>query len=241
MDMKKIITCAVLLSGVVFFNGRLNAQVESDIVGYTTITMEAGKWYQVGCPFATLDDGIAPSLTTMFSAGFAEGDVAYIFSQDDGTYTTTRTWGTPATGNATWLNARGKASDVELTFGQAVFIKKATASDVTFAGKVEASEVVSFGSASGATWSQIIFPYPVATDLNEMKWEGLTQGDTLHLYDPVQGTYVISRTWTVGKTADDSELKWRNSRGKDVETIIPSGSAMFIQKNAAGVATLSVK
>ena len=34
MDMKKIITCAALLAGIVFFNGRLNAQVESDIVGY---------------------------------------------------------------------------------------------------------------------------------------------------------------------------------------------------------------
>ena len=220
-------------------NGRLNAQVESDIVGYTTITMEAGKWYQVGCPFNALEDNTKVSLAKTFSTGFSTGDTVYIFSEVAGTYADVRTWGTSSAGETTWLNSRNKASDIELDAGTALFILKKTTADVVLAGKVSANEVVKFGSETTGSWAQIVFPYPTATDVNAMTWTGLQEGDELHIYDPVAGTYATTRYWSKGKT--DDELKWRNSRKADVETIIPVGTAMFIRKINAGVATLTVE
>ena len=220
-------------------NGRLNAQVESDIVGYTTITMEAGKWYQVGAPFVALEDNAKVSLKKTFNTGFSAGDTVYIFSEAAGTYADVRTWGTASTGETTWLNSRGKPSDISLDAGAALFILKKTTEDVVLAGKVSANEVVQFGSATSGSWAQIVLPYPEPTDLNAMTWTGLQEGDELHVYDPDAGTYAITRYWSTGKT--DTELKWRNSRKADVETIIPVGTAMFIRKVNAGVASLTIE
>jgi hypothetical protein len=240
MNFKTILACATL--GLVLFSGRLNAAVESDIVGYQTIAMEAGKWYQFGCPFDSLDSDAVPTLATVFTTGFDAGDEAYIYSESAGSYTVTRTWGTPkAGGDATWLTARGKADDIELTPGHAIFIKKAVTNDVIVSGKVNATAVVDFGNTETTTWSQIVFPYPVDTDINDMKWEGLSNGDEVYVYDPVQGGYSSTRVWSAGNTADDVEMKWRTSRGKVTALKIPSGAAMFVYKKTAGKATLSLQ
>lgn len=68
MDMKKIITCAALLAGIVFFNGRLNAQVESDIVGYTTLTLTK-QWNLLAIQFGDLATGSdSVDVNTIFSS-----------------------------------------------------------------------------------------------------------------------------------------------------------------------------
>jgi hypothetical protein len=231
--MKKLgtIACAAL---AFLCTAKLSAAVESDIVGYTTITMEAGKWYQVGCPFDGLDGDETLSLVSVFNVGFTEGDKAYIYADDNGTYEQPFTWGVPKNGgDATWLNARKVASDFSLNPGQAVFIHKAQTNDVTFAGKVDAKNVVTFGSEERLTWSQIIFPYPVATDINDMKWAGLSNNDKLYVYNTSNGTYDQPYTWKDGK--------WYNARGKVASAVLPVNAAMFIQKTTSGVATLSVE
>ena len=196
--------------------------------------MEAGKWYQVGCPFNNLDESAIPSLVTIFNAGFGEGDKAYIYTEAKGSYEQPFTWGVPKKGgDATWLNARGAASDFTLKSGQAVFIYKAQTNTVTFAGKVDAENVVSFGSEAGSTWSQIIFPYPVDTDINDMKWAGLNNGDQLYVYNQTKGSYDQPYKWKDGQ--------WYNARNKVVPAVIPVNAAMFIQKTSGGVATLSVE
>ena len=50
MNERRFLAGMALVAGVVLLNAPLNAAVESDVVGYTTMTMEAGKWYQVGNP-----------------------------------------------------------------------------------------------------------------------------------------------------------------------------------------------
>ena len=125
MDMKKIITCAALLAGIAFFNGRLNAQVESDIVGYTTIAMEAGKWYQVGSPFVALDDTASTQkINEVFTIGFSEGDSINILNTAAMEYVAYY-WKTSANG---WCTKRGTTPvDVKIPAGQALFVNKASA------------------------------------------------------------------------------------------------------------------
>ena len=89
MDMKKIITCAALLAGIVFFNGRLNAQVESDIVGYTTITTVPG-FNMLGCVFNGLDGNPLP-LNQIVTGDFQDNDAIQVYDAVKG-YTSYSYW-----------------------------------------------------------------------------------------------------------------------------------------------------
>ena len=127
MDMKKIITCAALLAGIVFFNGRLNAQVESAIVGYQTIEMKAGKWYMVGCPFVALSDETMTINDMM--RGFADGDELYVYDNAKSQYTYIRAWK-----NGAWRvgTADGTIATDSIEPGQGFFISTKSAGNGTF-------------------------------------------------------------------------------------------------------------
>ncbi len=74
--------------GHVNLDGRLLAAVESATVGYTTMAMEAGKWYMVGTPFSALSDTTERRVNDVFALeGFADGDVLYTLSEG-GTFST---------------------------------------------------------------------------------------------------------------------------------------------------------
>ena len=207
---------------------RLDASVESDIVGYTTIQMDAGKWYQVGNPFVELDDGVAPTVNTVFSSGFSDGDRLYIYDSATSAYTTILTWRT-SNNVSGWYTRRGGLSNEELPYGHAVFISKIQSSAVTLKGKVSAEEAVVFGSDTQDTWSQICCVYPSSMSLNEMKWTGMTDGDKAYVYNPETAVYDTILTW---RTIDGS-AGWRTRRGGLDNTVVSPGQAIFVYKQTA--------
>ena len=215
-------------------NGRLNAQVESDIVGYTTITMEAGKWYQVGSPFVALEDGAALKLNEVFTTGFGAGDVLNMFNVERGTYVAYY-WNARKGGWALSTAPVASLVDVEIPVGQAVFINKATAGDVLLSGRVSVEEAVEFGSDSGESWDQICCVYPQNVKLNEIVWTGLKGGDVLNIFSTTEDKY-NAYYWNARKggwalsTAPVASL---------VDVEIPAGQAFFINKVSVGKATCS--
>ena len=234
MDMKKIITCAALLAGIVFFNGRLNAQVESDIVGYTTVEMAAGKWYMVASPFVALDETTIPTLNDVFTTGFSNGDTASVWSTEMNQYTM-YTW------NATkgkWLTGSrptAPEANVALTPGQAIFINKKTAGTVVVSGKVSTSEVVEFGSELGSAWSQIACVYPVTTKLNALNWEGLANGDTVSVWNSESDQYSMY-TWN---TTKGKWLTGSRPTSPEADVDLTPGQAVFINRKSAGIGSCS--
>ena len=149
-------------------------------------------------------------------------------------------WGTPKGGTeATWCTKRGAASDVDLALGASVFLQKKATSDVSLAGRVNEQASITFGRETGNSWAQVGLPVPQKMDVNDMKWEGLQEGDVLYVYDSAEQTYSVSRVWSKGKTEADSALKWRTKRGVASELIIDVGQSLFVNKISAGYATLS--
>jgi hypothetical protein len=124
--MKKfgIFACAALAT---LCTARLSAAVESDIVGYNTIEMKAGKWYMVGSAFSSLDGIEDRNVNDVFNVGFAEGDRLMTYNSVSGLYTTAYWRATANGGQGGWCTRPFMAATlktVALTPGQAMFINK---------------------------------------------------------------------------------------------------------------------
>ena len=231
MNAKRILMCAAALSCALLFQATASAAVESPIVGYTTIEMEAGKWYQIGRPFVELEEGSSPKLNTVLTSGFADGDVCNVFDPASVSYVPYY-WKSAANG---WCSKRGTTPvDVDLPASQAVFINKAVTATVSLAGRVSTTEISSFGTEAGGAWDQIICVYPSAVKLNEMKWSGLADGDICNVLNSETTTYE-PYYW---KSAANGWCSKRGTTPVDVE--IYAGQALFINKKSAGVGTCSV-
>ena len=198
MTTKHFLTGATLLSGLLLLNAPLFAAVESDIVGYTQIEMQAGKWYQIGNPFVGLDGSLEQALNQVFTSGFALGDTLLVFNPETGIYEQQLYWVPGNEGSGTWCSLPipgAPASDKTLVAGQAVYINKAGGSGtVTLAGSVKPVEV-EFGSEAGNAWAQVVAVWPEEKALNEMKWSGLALGDTLLVFNPETKLYEQQLYW----------------------------------------------
>ena len=184
MDMKKIITCAALLAGIVFFNGRLNAQVESDIVGYTTITTVPG-FNMLGCVFNGLDGNPLP-LNQIVSGDFQDNDAIQVYDAVKGytSYTYWKDYGgwldgdfNPATtaikpGTAFWLNTPGRSVVV------------------TLQGAVN-TDTYAYVAKRGL--QMVSSALPIDVDLNNTAWEGLVDGDEIQVRE--NGAYTSYTYW----------------------------------------------
>ena len=215
-------------------NGRLNAQVESDIVGYTTITMEADGWYQLGSPFAQLDGAETFTLNEAFP-GFADGDLLYMATAEGGYRV--RHW--KASGdNEGWSTSRNRYSEdaAEYPQGMAVYIYKKTAGSVILSGAVQAA-TNSFGSDAGNAWSLVALPWPEAKKLSDYIWTGCADGDVLYLASPDGG--VKARYWKVN--ASEGTAGWSTSRNayRADSTILEPGVAVYINKASSGVGSVT--
>ena len=234
MKARHFLLGATLLSAGLLLNAPLFAAVESDVVGYTTIQMDAGKWYMIGSPFVELDAAAAVTVNDVFSTGFSTGDELNIYNPRTGMYTTL-TW-FDYDGTAAWRNPMtGEYSTQALSKGQAVFINKKSEGDVTVKGKVSSEEIVTFGLPDSSSWSQVVCVYPVTMDVNDIQWDGLAEGDELHVYDSTSGMY-NSSTWFKfnGMNA------WRNPMtGESVSLKVAPGMALFVHKVQAGTGTCS--
>lgn len=184
MDMKKIIACAALVMGVVIFNGRLNAAVESDIVGYTTITTVPG-FNMLGCVFNGLDGNALP-LNQIVSGDFQDNDAIQVYDATTGytSYTYWKDYGgwldgdfNPATtliqpGTAFWLNTPGRSITV------------------TLKGAVRSG---SYTYVAKKGLQMVSSALPVDMDLNNITWTGLTDGDEIQVRE--NGAYISYSYW----------------------------------------------
>ena len=235
MDAKRILTCAALLAGVLFLNGGLVAAVQSDIVGYTTMTMEAGKWYMIGTPFSALSDAAERKVNDAFALeGFADGDVLYTLPEG-GTFSI-HYWYDRGE-NRGWSISKLKWLPDErvLSLGEAVYIKKGTDGTLSFAGKVEAVKVP-FGAEEGNAWGMVAPQWPEEKLLSDLKWENVTGNDKLYRMN-ADGSFSIrhwySRNGQEGWST--SKVSWRPD-----SVPLAVGEAVYINKQSPAVGSISL-
>ena len=239
MKAKSIFQCAALLTGLLFLNVPLFAAVESDIVGYTTISMEAGKWYQVGYPFSPLDGAESIKLNDCFTEGFALEDTLMILDVVNSSYEAMLYW---VPEKNAWCNlpiaAIATPSDKVLKPGQAVYIYKKTAGDVIFSGQVKAVET-NFGAESGNQWAQICVVWPEQKALNSLQWTNLALGDTLQVLNVDSASYEPMLYWVPEKQA------WCDLPIAAIATpsdkVLTPGQAVYIYKATQGVGAVKVQ
>ena len=194
-------------------------------MGYTTIEMEAGKWYQIGTPFVELEEGEeVPTINSVFNSGFSDGDQAYIYNTARSGYAATLTWSDEKGG---WVNMLNRLATNEVPVGTAVFFKKQSTGTVTMKGKVSSTEITTI---PGGAWSQIVCVYPTAKRINEMNWTGLEVGDEAYIYDVERQAYRSVLTW--------QGSSWNNILNRPDTTELKIGQAIFIHKNSQGDGTL---
>ena len=228
MKVKHFLSGATLLSAALLLNAPLSAAVESDTVGYTTIEMQAGKWYQIGNPFVGLEKESLATLGKDFSSGFSAGDRIYVYDSSTSTYAKPVYWN-PTTNS--WGTLLGESVDINLKEGQAIFVYKATSGTVTLKGRVAIDTPVSVGAENGSAWAQIVCLYPGETALNELKWEGFNSGDRMYLYDSETSQYQTPVYWNAATQT------WGDLFGTPANDVtLNPGQAMFIYKNT-GVGT----
>ena len=200
------------------------------------MTMEAGKWYQVGTPFRPLDGSVRTKLSEVITAGLSAGDTLMILDPSTRTYKPQLHW---VPEKNAWCDLPiaviATPSSETLEPGQAVFIHKSQEESVTFSGKVEVTEV-SFGSPDGNMWAQVAAVWPIAQALNDVQWTGLEAGDTLMILDPDSKTYKPQLHWVPEKNAW-CDLPIAVIATPSSETLEP-GQAVFINKASKGIGKL---
>ncbi len=202
------------------------------------MTMEAGKWYQIGNPFATLETKEKYMLSEILSSGFSDGDLLFIMDPVTCIYPTIRKWQTVGTdtGWGNLLIPLIKGQDVEVKPGQGFLIHKKQKSTVTVSGMVN-GEATSELQGNRA-WNLVTVQYPTSTTINTIQWTGMDAGDLLFIMDPETGIYPTIRKWqTVGEETGWGNLLVPLIKGQDV-TLTP-GQAMLILKQGSTAGTVS--
>ena len=200
--------------------------------------MQAGKWYQVGTPFVPLTDGAEQTINNTFTTGFSTGDQLYVYDSKTGNYKSPYMWGTIEGQTGWWDLSTGLLASETLSLGQAVFISKSAMSvpgELILPGRVSTTTATRFGNASTASWEQVICVYPGEQELNDLKWEGLQEGDEAYLYDSTTGNYKSPYMWG---TIEDQTGWWDLSTGLLASETLSPGQAVFINKKSAGEATV---
>ena len=243
MNAKWFLAYATLLCGVVFLNPRLDASVESDIVGYTTIQMDAGKWYQVGNPFVDLQGKTEIPISEVFASGFKNGDTLFIHDPQTTKYSNPLYWHEDV--NA-WCETPyyipGTAAAQTLNVGQAVYINKSVASQVTLCGKVEVVDSP-FGTESGNSWNQIVIVWPEEKGINDFAWTGLKNGDTLMLLNSQAMTYDTPLYWN--ESLNEGKGAWSDLPyyipASPSTKVISAGQGIFINKVSPSAGAVSAR
>ena len=194
--------------------------------------MQAGKWYQIGNPFVALEEGASETVNEVFSTGFATGDQLYVYNTADSAYGSPLDWYADATSPAGWYDFNaGALSDIKIPTGHAVFIHKAVAGTVVLKGRVSVAETTLFGGDNANTWSQIVCVYPTEMTLNDMTWEGMSDGDEAYIYDSETSSYSSPVTWYKDGA---TEGWWDLNAGQLDVTKLDPGQAIFVYKKSAG-------
>lgn len=222
MDVKRVFACAALLAGLLFFNGRLSAAVESDIVGYTTIETVPG-FNMRGVAFQGLQ-GETVSLNELLSGDFKTGDEVQLFTTDgtNSGYTIYK-----YQEGSGWRQGRASADDYPVKAGDSFWLKTPDRSvSVTFKGAVKAGD---FRYESQAGIQMVTADIPVEFPLNptngEAEWQNFQTGDQIQVLTK-DGGYTIY-------TYSSANGKWLLGR-VPTEATIPAGTSVWLKTASAG-------
>ena len=216
MNAKRFISYAALVAGVFILNGRLNAAVESDVVGYSKVTMKPG-YNMVGITYNGLDGKDVP-FTKAFSGDFADEDMVMVYSPTG--------YKSYVYAQGTWYDATDfhpLTDDDCLAVGTTLWMVIPNREvEVTFTGSVKADDTI-VAANSGAT--MLVNPYPSAVALKDVSFgRSLTDDDQIQV--PKDGSsydvYIYNGgTWYDATTFADAGMKE-----------IPAGKAFWLFLNA---------
>ena len=226
MNAKRILACAALLLGLLSFNAPLSAAVESDVVGYTTITTTPGFNMQ-GVVFQGLQEETIV-LDELLSGDFKTGDEVQR-STSDGGYVIYQ-----FRDGEGWFCGRAPASTAPLSAGDSFWLKTPDrAVSVTFKGAVKAGDF-RYESTAGMQMVSVDFPFEFALndDTGRVSWTNLRSGDQIQVLTQDGGYMVYTYSQEGGE-------KWLEGR-IPTEKRIPVGAALWLKTATAG-AVLQVK
>ena len=249
MKAKSIFQCAALLTGLLLFNDPLFATVESDIVGYTTITLKPG--YNMVNPCfndLTSDEGILlddflPGTTTGLCASSDLTAATQILRWTGSTYETYYIYKAPRGGselNYHWVDLDGNMNTCQLKAGDAVWIvqpKTASELEVTLAGTVPNDISQTHTIVPGM--NMIGSGFTAAWDLNNcgIDWETVGQASSdLTVADSVQlwkdGTYTTYYLYKAPRGTSPLNYKWVKLDSTLADPI-PVGAGVWFKSNTA--------
>ena len=214
MDVKRVFACAALLTGLLFFNGRLSAAVESDVVGYQAYKFDEGT-YLLSIPFETLDGKEAgfpiQNIAGTFNSGTFSGDKLLVWDRNTGGYITYRY------SEEGWKRDNVLTEDVILPSQSAFLVSRKGNTSFTVAGKVVSEDVTTIPVEQGVNFTAN--PYPTKISIKDIKGTltaGTFKADRLLRWSPEQNDYITYRCTKDGwkKSEDTTETSDELSAGE---------------------------
>ena len=167
----------------------------ANVVGYTEVSVAAGKFYMVGAQFTAVGEATTIPMSELIKGDFVasaykqritQAPQIQILNADGKTYATYY-YLTDAYDEANdddvlgWANASGDlATSVVLNPGDSVWFKAITATNLKLSGQVipEAvagtTKAITIATTSANQFSMIANPFPATLDIADITWSGLT-------------------------------------------------------------------
>lgn len=249
MKAKSILQCAALLTGLLFLNVPLFATVESDIVGYTTITLKPG-YNMVNPCFNDLSsnegillDDFLPGTTTGLCASNSLLSATRILRWSGSTYDTYYLYKASRGSSALdyhWVDLNGALDAYRVKPGDAVWIvqpQTAEAIDVMLAGTVPNDISQTHTIVPGM--NMIGSGFTAAWDLNNcgIDWKtvgvasnSLAVADSVQLWD--NGTYTTYYLYKASRGSSALDYKWVKLDSTLADPI-PVGAGVWFKSNSS--------
>lgn len=198
----------------------LSAAVESDVVGYTTITTQPGFNMQ-GVVFQGLNGRETIALDELMSGDFQVEDQVQVYDVATSGYTI-YTYRGPEYG---WMAGQRPSSAVPVKAGDSFWLKTQGSVKASFAGSVRKGNF-RYESVVGTQMVSVNFPVEFA--LNDesgmVKWANVQDGDEIQVYDG-NGYTIYRYSQFVGKWVEGQNL---------ADVRIPVGASIWMKCKSAG-------
>ena len=223
MDVKRILACAALLAGLLFFNGRLSAAVESDVVGYTTTALPLG-YSLVGLPFDSLNGKTSLSIQDISIENSQVGDVIQYWENDLLQSATYRI----RNGVSGWWKSFTELSTKTFSPGEGFWVRKNAEGNLTFSGKlVDLDKVTTITEAGKFVLISPKLPKEYA--VNDILFEGISTGDQIQYWD---GDKLVSLTY---RSRGDITGWWSNFTTLSDKVFAPTEGFYLLTKTPVTV------
>ena len=196
----------------------------ANVVGYTTSTLEAGKYSLISLPFAGVDGGNQKLTEAMSGSWFggetnADGDNLRVWNPADQSYTVyyyytddTHEWdGWYDVGGAYYFDdCAENAEGLEAGWTAWYQSRGTTAPTVTMAGAVESADDVSV-TVYGGVYTLLANPFPVRMKLNDatqVNWGAAKGGETNADGDNIRVWTAADQSYTIYYYYTDDSHEW---------------------------------